>query len=77
MSAVEKLPWQELPLTAEECGQVWEISGEWFLQTIASQPGFPERLTYKPATWRAGEVLEWRNLNRAAGRVRRRRSGSR
>lgn len=27
MSAAEKLPWQELAMTAEECGQLWGRSG--------------------------------------------------
>lgn len=77
MSAAEKIPWHELPLTAEECAELWEMSASHFLQTIASLPNFPERIGRKPATWKAGEVIEWRDANRAVRRVRRRKSGSR
>ncbi|RZZ84279.1 hypothetical protein EA661_11350 [Pseudoxanthomonas winnipegensis] len=68
MSAAEKLPWQELAMTAEECGQLWGIKGEQFLRTYACKPGFPARLTRKPATWKAGEVVAWRDAHRAGGR---------
>lgn len=76
MGAAEKIPWQQLPLTAQECGDLWGITGEHFLATVACLPDFPERVTYKPATWLAGEVVEYRNANRAGRPTRRRRSGS-
>lgn len=77
MSLAEKIPWQEMPLTAAECAQLWEMSPEWFLASVACLPTFPERMTAKPVTWKAGEVIEWRDANRASRRVRRRKSGSR
>jgi hypothetical protein len=77
VSAAEKIPWEQLPLTAHECGELWGVTGEHFLATVACLPDFPERMTYKPATWLAGEVVEYRNANRAGRPVRRRRSGSR
>lgn len=55
MTVAEKVPWMELALSAEE---------DHFLQRVACRPGFPARLTFKPATWRAGEVVEYRNANR-------------
>jgi hypothetical protein len=76
MGAAEKIPWQELPLNAKDCAELWEVSADHFLATIACLPDFPERLTYKPATWRAGEVIEYRNTNRVGRQDRRRRSGS-
>jgi hypothetical protein len=71
MSAAEKIPWQELAMNADECGELWGISGKQFLATIACLPDFPARLTYKPATWKAGEVVEYRNEHRVARRRRR------
>lgn len=68
MGAAEKIPWQELAMTATECGELWGITAEHFLATIACRPGFPVRLTRKPATWKAGEVIEWRDRNRAGSR---------
>jgi len=59
-----KIPWSELPLNAAECGELWGITAEHFLSTVACRPGFPVRLTRKPATWKAGEVIEYRDSNR-------------
>lgn len=59
-----KIPWQELPMTAEECAELFAITAEHFLRTIACKPTFPVRLTRKPATWKAGEVIEWRDSHR-------------
>jgi len=59
-----KIPWSELPLNAAECAELWAISKEYFLETVACRPGFPVRLTRKPATWKAGEVIEYRDQNR-------------
>lgn len=75
-SLAEKIPWQENSLNAAECAKLWEMSKEHWLATVACLPGFPERMTWKPATWKAGEVLEWRDANRASRRVRQRRSRS-
>lgn len=68
MSALDKLPWTELALSAEECAELWGVSKDHFLQRVACRPGFPSRLTFKPATWRAGEVVEYRNSNRQVTR---------
>ena len=65
MSAAEKIPWQELPMDAKECAAMWKVTPEHFLARIACKPGFPERIGLRPATWKAGEVLEWRDRNRA------------
>lgn len=69
MSAAEKIPWQELAMTAEECGELWGVSGEHFLRTVACKPNFPARLTRKPATWKAGEVIAYRDRNRYGRRA--------
>lgn len=71
MSAAEKIPWTELAMTADECAELWGVSKDHFLQRVACRPGFPSRLTFKPATWRAGEVVAYRNANRVQKRRRR------
>ena len=68
MSAAEKIPWSELPMTADDCAKLWAVSADHWLRTIACQPGFPVRVTRKPATWLAGEVVAWRNANRYGDR---------
>lgn len=65
MSAAEKIPPEELAVSAEECAELWGMSKEYWLRTIACQPGFPSRIARKPATWIVGEVLEWRRSHRA------------
>lgn len=64
MSAAEKIPWTELAMSADECGELFGVTGDYFLRTYACRPGFPARLTKKPATWKAGEVIEYRDQNR-------------
>ena len=72
MSAAEKIPWQELPMSAAECAELWLMTPEHFLAKIACKPGFPVRMTYKPASWRAGDIVEYRNANPAGQPARRR-----
>ena len=64
MGAAEKIPWQELAMTADECGELFGVSAEHFLRTYACKPGFPVRVTRKPATWKAGEVIAYRDSHR-------------
>lgn len=71
MSAVEKIPWQELAMSAEECAELFGLSKDRFLRTIACAPSFPERVNLKPAAWKAGEVIDWRDGNRYRNRLKR------
>lgn len=71
MSAAEKIPYELLALTSEECAQLWGVSVDYFLRTIACRPGFPARVGNRPATWIAGEVLAYRDANRPGDRRRR------
>lgn len=72
MSAAEKIPFEELALNAEEVGQILGYAARTVLEEIACKPNFPQRLTMRPATWRAGDIIEWRDANRAGRRARRR-----
>jgi hypothetical protein len=65
VSAAEKIPWEELALNAEEAGGMFGKSARAFMETVACLPGFPARVSAKPAAWIAGEVKEWRDANRA------------
>ncbi|KAF1692695.1 hypothetical protein [Pseudoxanthomonas koreensis] len=55
-------------MTAEDCGKLWGMTADHWLRTVACRPDFPARLSVKPATWRAGEVVAYRNENRPARR---------
>lgn len=65
MSAAENIPWELRAIGAEEVGALLGLAPRTVLETVACRPDFPVRLTMRPATWVAGEVLEWRNQNRA------------
>lgn len=73
------IPWRERAISAEEVGLLLGLSPRTVLETVACREGFPVRLSMRPATWVAGEVLAWRDANRvgrqARPRQRRRRNG--
>lgn len=76
MSAAENIPFELRAIDAEEVGSLLGLAARTVLETVACRPDFPIRLTMRPATWIAGEVLEWREANRAGQPARRRRSGN-
>lgn len=73
MSTVEAIPFELRAINAEGVGALLGISHRTVLEKVACRPDFPVRLTRNPATWVAGEVIEWRDLNRAGLPKRRRR----
>lgn len=74
MSAAENIPFEFRAIGAEEVGILLGVAPRTVLEKVACRPGFPDRLTLRPATWVAGEILEWREANRAGLPARRRRS---
>lgn len=76
MSAAEKIPFELRAIGAEEVGELLGYAARTVLQCVACRPDFPVKLTMRPATWVAGEVLEWRDANRAGRPGRRRQRGS-
>ena len=71
LGARRGIPFAEWALTAQEVGAILGYAGTTVLEAVACKPGFPVRLTVRPATWRAGDVLEWRDANRAGARRKR------
>lgn len=65
MSVALKVAPEELAFTADDCAELWAMSPDWWLRTVASRPGFPARISRRPAAWIAGEVLEYRRDHRA------------
>lgn len=72
MSAAENIPFEERAINAEEVGVMLGCSARQVLERIACRPDFPARLSVRPASWIAREVIQWRNLNRGGQRVRQR-----
>lgn len=60
MSAAEKIPWELRAIGAEEVGELLGLAPRTVLETVACREDFPVRLSMRPATWVAGEVLAWR-----------------
>lgn len=68
------VPFELRAIGAEEVGELLGLAARTVLETVACKPDFPVRLTMRPATWIAGEVLAWREANRAGSRSRMRRA---
>lgn len=73
MTAAESIPFELRALNADQVGALLGCCGRQVLERIACRPDFPKRISLRPATWIAGEVLAWREANRAGQRARRRR----
>ncbi len=58
------VPWELRAIGAAEVGLLLSLAARTVLETIACKPNFPLRVSMRPATWVAGEVLEWRDRNR-------------
>lgn len=65
MTAAVNIPWEMRAIGVEDVGQLLGLAPRTVLETVACRPDFPVRLTMRPATWVAGEVVEWRDQNRA------------
>ena len=72
MSAAESIPFELLAINAEQVGALLGCEPRTVLEVHACKPGFPARVSYRPATWIAGEVLAYREALKAGRRGRRR-----
>lgn len=76
MSAAENIPFELRAIGVEEVAALLGQAPRTVLEKIACKPDFPARLSMRPATWVAGEVLAWRDANRACRKARPHRRGS-
>ena len=72
MSAAESIPFEHRALSAEEVGALLGCCARTVLERHACRPDFPERVSLRPATWIAGEVLTYRERIKGGRRGRRR-----
>ena len=70
------IPREQRAIGVEEVGELLGLAPRTLLEKVACRPDFPVRLTVRLATWVAGEILEWRDANRA-GKPKGRRRGPR
>ena len=73
MSAPDRLPpdlsivpIREHAIRADQAAGLFALSKDRFLRTIACRPSFPLPVNRKPLAWKLGEVLDWRDDNRAS-----------
>lgn len=67
------VPFELRAINATAVGELLGLTPRSVLETVACRADFPVRLTMRPATWVAGEVLKWRETNRYGQRAPRRR----
>lgn len=72
MSAAEKIPYEELAIGAEEVGAILGKEARTVLERMACLPDFPPRVSLRPAKWRAGDILAYRDAIRDGRQARRR-----
>lgn len=77
MSAAESIPFELRAIDVDGVAGLLGLAPRTVLEKVACLPSFPDRLTTRPATWIAGDVLAWREANRALLRGRRRSSRNR
>ncbi|MNB77316.1 hypothetical protein D3C75_240000 [compost metagenome] len=67
------VPFELRAINASAVGELLGLTPRTVLESVACRPDFPIRVSMRPATWVAGEILKWRDTNRAGLRGRRRR----
>lgn len=71
------IPFELRSIDSEEAGQLLGYSARNVRERLACKPDFPKRVDAGGAPrWIAGELLAWREANRAGRQARRRRSRS-
>lgn len=76
--AEPSIPFNLRSLDAKAAGELLGYPARYVTERLACLPDFPKRVDRdgRPR-WIAGELLEWREANRASRTVRRRRRGNR
>lgn len=72
MGAAEKIPYEELAIDAAEVGMILGKEARTVLERLACLPNFPKRVSMRPAKWRAGDILEYRDAIRDGRQAHRR-----
>lgn len=67
------VPFELRAINASAVGELLGLTPRTVLESVACRPDFPIRVSMRPATWVAGEILKWRDTNRAGLQGRRRR----
>lgn len=57
---MSNIPWQQQAIDANEAAKLFGLSKDRFLRNIACRSDFPKRINVRPASWVAGELIEYR-----------------
>lgn len=55
------IPWERQAVGAGEAAKLFGLSKDRFLRNIACAPGFPARVSQRPASWIAGDLVAYRD----------------
>lgn len=66
------VPFELAAINAEQAARLLGCKPRTVLEVHACKPGFPARVSYRPATWEAAEILAYRETLKAGQRGRRR-----
>lgn len=59
------MPFELRAINVDTVAALLGVAPRTVLEKVSCAPTFPARLTQRPATWVAGEVIKWRDENRA------------
>lgn len=71
--ARSSIPFELRAIPVAEVAQLLGLAPRTVLESTAKRPGFPARVSQRPASWVAGEVIAWRDAQRTTMRKSRRR----
>lgn len=60
------VPFELRAIHVAEVAQLLGLAPRTVLESIAQRPDFPARVSQRPASWVAGEVIAWRDAQRNA-----------
>ncbi len=66
-ASVQTVPFELRAIRIDEVAQLIGLAPRTVLETLAPRPDFPVRVSMRPASWVAGEIIAWRDEQRQAG----------
>ncbi len=67
------IPWELHAIPVAEVARLLGLAPRTVLESLAHRADFPPRVSSRPASWVAGEVIAWRDAQRKTMRKSRRR----
>lgn len=58
---INQIPFELRAIHVAEVAALLGLAPRTVLENVASRPDFPKRVSLRPASWIAGDILEWRS----------------